>query len=462
MAYSVKNSLFVRNLSPQVTESIMREIFGPCDEIDQILFRAFPGSNTQFFAQIDFKSSKGVAEGSKLNSTAICGVQVLCSVIDPIAAKLMPQLQQQQAILDSPLGSIYGAAEPQGVQAEYFKKQREIAEDQRFRTVHVAGLARGTSEESLGTVCGHFGEVEALRIDEDDNGETFALVEFKEQGPAHVCKGQRQFVVDGRVLVFSDAKTMVDVTAFAEKNVHFQTPIFDAFNMRQVLATQGHLSSKLAQVRAAAKEIFKPGEDEVEEERGLKRSPSGERDRSPRPGSPERSWSEKRREKKERKKKKRLRRDEKRRRKVLLRQTREPSKSSHSEDASEADVPIEIADDEELAVIPNTELVVLGSPSSSSDAEDSVRSKSPAKTPANSPDAVECSVGSDESSDAVAVSEGSDSSLEFADGDVSSTVVVARRGVGAVIEVESQVRRCRTLRGKVLRVSARSASSLSS
>eukprot|EP00439_Symbiodinium_sp_Y106_P077573 s611_g16.t1 len=83
MSY-LANSLFVRNLSPQVTETVIREVFSSCDEIVKVSFKPYPNNETQFFAQVDFKTSMGVSEGSKLTGTKILGCACSCSVIDPI------------------------------------------------------------------------------------------------------------------------------------------------------------------------------------------------------------------------------------------------------------------------------------------------------------------------------------------------------------------------------------------
>merc|ERR1719401_317419 len=109
-------------------------------------------------------------------------------------------------------------------------------------------------------LCQNFGEVNQLRLDTDGQGETFALVEFQEKGPAHVCKTQHKYRVDGRFLLFTESKTMVDAESLAEKTVQFQAPLLDAHNMRQVLTQQIVLSDKLAKVRAAAEELMKPEE----------------------------------------------------------------------------------------------------------------------------------------------------------------------------------------------------------
>merc|ERR1712039_1016179 len=92
--------------------------------------------------------------------------------------------------------------------------------------------------------------------------------EFTERGAAHVCKTQGQFLVDGRILTVTEAKTFVNEAAFAEKTVHFQNPILDAMNMQHTLAIDEDIKAKIKKVRkAAAKITKKPGPDgQVEED----------------------------------------------------------------------------------------------------------------------------------------------------------------------------------------------------
>mmetsp|Transcript_19902 Transcript_19902/g.37433 ORF Transcript_19902/g.37433 Transcript_19902/m.37433 type:complete len:862 (-) Transcript_19902:60-2645(-) len=268
MASYVKNSLFIRNLSPNVTEKALRELFTPIDAIERISFRAFPNQNHQFFAQIDFKSSKGVTDGTKLNGTKIMGVECLIGVIDPVTSKLQLQLENEAAsakIGGAPSTStmVGDIEQPQGVQAEYFKRQKEAREDTIFRTAHMTGFQKGVTEEVLLKFCSHFGEVLNLRIEEPEQGDPFAIIEFKEKGAAHVVKTQREYLVDGRILKFSESKTMVDDVSFTEQAVHFQAPVFDTLNMRAVLAQQGQLNAKLSKVREAAMSIFtEPSKDD--------------------------------------------------------------------------------------------------------------------------------------------------------------------------------------------------------
>ncbi|CAE8716600.1 unnamed protein product, partial [Polarella glacialis] len=147
MAQHMKNSLFVRNLSPDVTESILREVFAQCDEIDKVSFKPYPNNASQFFAQIDFRTSAGVAEGSKLSDTKILGVACSCGVIDPIQ-----QAEQGRSLV---LAGIQGddeeslAAQEREIQADHLRKAKEAAEEQRMRTVHVAGIAQDAKVENL-------------------------------------------------------------------------------------------------------------------------------------------------------------------------------------------------------------------------------------------------------------------------------------------------------------------------
>jgi len=187
------------------------------------------------------------------------GQAVEISVMDPgskdMARKMwnvqrpwetVPEDQEEEAATNT---------EPQGVQAEYFRKFKEAEEDKRLRTVHIAGLAPEVTEEDVRVICKQFGELEALRLDKDSDGQAFALVEFKERGSAQVVKRTEKFLVEERVLAFTEAKTMVDTTSFAEKSVHFNQPAFDTTTMKVVLAYQCHLNPKLAKAKLAAAQI---------------------------------------------------------------------------------------------------------------------------------------------------------------------------------------------------------------
>mmetsp|Transcript_65184 Transcript_65184/g.103257 ORF Transcript_65184/g.103257 Transcript_65184/m.103257 type:complete len:654 (+) Transcript_65184:64-2025(+) len=263
-AKDVKNSLYVRNLSPNVTESVLREVFSQVDDIVDVTFRAFPNSNNQFFAQIDFVSSKGVAQGSRLNGTPIMGAACQVGVIDPLAQKVHQDMETQKFKahklgLELPGSATASASSAEDAaqaaklsQEEYVRKQKEAMEDQNYRTVHMTGFDPGVSNEALKAFCEHFGEVVSCRVEEPESISPFALVEFKERGPASVVKTQKTYEVDGRIVSFTEAKTMVDASGFAEQSVHFQLPIYDYMAMKQVLATQGNLNAKLAKVREAA------------------------------------------------------------------------------------------------------------------------------------------------------------------------------------------------------------------
>lgn len=257
MAFAARNSLYVRHLSPKITEALLRETFGQCDDIERVLFRSFQGRNAEFFAQIDFKSSKGVLEGHKISGTKILGQIVEVSVMDPGSKDMGKQMWAAQRPWESqPDDQPEAPAEPQGVQAEAFRKFKEAEEDKRLRTVHLCGLDNDVTEENIRILCGQFGQVEAIRIDKDSEGEMFALIEFKEKGPATSVKLTSQFKVDGKIVTFSEAKTMVDTKSFAEQSVHFNQPAFDPTTLRAVLAYQSHLNPKLAKARMAAAEIL--------------------------------------------------------------------------------------------------------------------------------------------------------------------------------------------------------------
>jgi len=393
MAY-LANSLFVRNLSPQVSETIVREVFSSCDEIVKVIFKPYPNNETQFFAQIDFKTSAGVSEGSKLSGTKILGVACMCGVIDPIRQAE----QNRQATVASATAAPTEeetAAEEFEMQAEHVRKAKEAAEELRLRTCHIAGLAEDTKEESIRQLCQTFGEVETLRIDTAADGQTFGLVEFKETKVAHVIKMQRSFMVDDRVLVFTEAKSHVDNAKVEEMTVQFQAPIIDAMNMRSVLAQQVPLAEKLAKVKAAATEIMpgmaSPGEAKEptkvkKKEKKEKKLKDKKEKKEKKEKKKDKEGKEKKEKKKDKDKKKKKEKDKKEKRKdKSLEETKaaDAPKSKRPNDEAEATRSAEAAEmeeeeeeemvdiDEEVEVLAEGEVVgLMGSSSSSSSSSD--------------------------------------------------------------------------------------------
>lgn len=376
------NTLFVRNISPQCSENVIRETFGVCDDIEQVLFRSFPNRTTEFFAQIDFRTPKGVLEGNNLSGTPLLGVPCECSVVDPYAAIVTKQvLDSQQSVL--PESAVEESTEPQGTQLDHIKKFRAAAEEKRLRTVHMAGLPDGTSEEALQVLCSQIGEVERLRLDEDGEGHPFALVEFKQRDVAFACKSRREFLVDGKLLVITEAKTMVDVTDFTEQSVHFHAPIYDAATMHALLHAQKHLNPKLAKARAAAAEILgepTPALDQAEESEQIAASPESASLAEPTPCTASSTVRRSRRRRKglsptsERRSRSRRQGRQGRRPGGSKNGNAAPpgpqvapkSPQEHAIDLDDLDTTMEIA------VVPNTELLALGtSPSGSSEASTS-------------------------------------------------------------------------------------------
>eukprot|EP00929_Paragymnodinium_shiwhaense_P115568 TRINITY_DN84536_c0_g1_i1.p1 TRINITY_DN84536_c0_g1~~TRINITY_DN84536_c0_g1_i1.p1 ORF type:complete len:736 (+),score=230.26 TRINITY_DN84536_c0_g1_i1:109-2316(+) len=367
-AKGAQNTLFVRNLSSQVSERVVREIFSSCDTIERVLFRAYPNRAHEFYAQVDFASPKGVLEGHTLSGTPILGVTCQVTVIDPGAGDLMLKVVQQEGIKAGqkegelpPTGA--EMAEPVGVQLQHMQAYRQKVEDKRLRTVHIAGLWQGVESDALRMLCTrHFGEVEALRIDEDAEGTRFGLVEFKERGPAHVCKVRAQFMVDGRLLVFSEAKTMVDTRSFAEESVQFTTPVFDSMDLASVQAKKQVLDKKLAQARMAAAELFNEplpagfkGPDELDAAPASEETPRREEEENYRETAlalvdPKRRRADAESRSRERRREKKKRKKEKKASLKTLKQ----------------DTSIHLADDEELAMVPNTEHIACSSSCSGS------------------------------------------------------------------------------------------------
>lgn len=395
-----RNTIFVRFLSPQVSESTLRGIFGPCDVITKILFRAFPGRNTEYYAQIDFNSSAGVVEGHKMTGTAILGVTCQVSVVDPGSKDLLRKVYEtdknaagvdENAEIRAP-----SASEPQGVQLEYIRKYRELAEAKRLKTVHVAGLEPGVTEEEVRTLCSRLGTIADMRLDEGEEGKPFALVEFTEAAPAFAAKSRQGFVVDGKVIVFTESKTLINTEGFAEQSVHFQSALFVpelvCASQQAAMCVQAHLTPKLVKARLAAAEITKQpipeevkaaeaayahrAKEQLSEPTQVEWAGRSEKDflrdlaaLSRRPSSDER-WAARR--KRSHSRKRSGSRDRSRRRRRGRRRDREASRSPGGSrkrhrggdaTAEKADIAVDV-EDLDLAVVPNTELLVLGESSS--------------------------------------------------------------------------------------------------
>jgi len=338
MRYAMKNTLYVRNLSPNISDGVLREFFSKCDEIEEITFRPFSTTKTEFFAQIDFKTSKGVTEGVRLSGVDILGVACAAGVLNPAEKS-----QEKEEEFDDLTVKLLS---PEELQKEYLKRLTKAEEAQRLRTVHIGGLERtegGVDLDALRSMCtSSFGEVKNLKIDSDANGAAFALVEFADQGSAQVCKLQKKFLVDGQVWTFTEAQTMVDEASALERSVHFEAPVINAVDQRTMIE-QTHLGSKLREVMEAAKHIGrKPGSakaDGVEADGGAE----------PRE-----------RQKKNKKKKEKKTKKEKKKNK------RKASASASDEEAvsigDDSSGPVDL---DEVEVMAAGELVVMGEDSSS-------------------------------------------------------------------------------------------------
>eukprot|EP00931_Biecheleriopsis_adriatica_P035042 TRINITY_DN20196_c0_g1_i1.p1 TRINITY_DN20196_c0_g1~~TRINITY_DN20196_c0_g1_i1.p1 ORF type:complete len:524 (-),score=155.67 TRINITY_DN20196_c0_g1_i1:53-1624(-) len=400
-----KNSLFVRNLSPQVNETIIREVFSACDAIDKVTFKPFPNNESQFFAQVDFRTSAGVSEGSKLSGTAILGVRCICGVIDPV----QQAEQNRQAAVTSTANAQPTeddlAAQEFEMDADHVRKAKEAAEETRLKTCHIAGLADDTSEESVRRLCEGFGPVEMLRIDKAADGSTFGLVEFQDTKVAHVVKMQRSFLVEDRVLVFTEAKSHVDNARVEEMTVKFQAPIIDAMNMRSVLSQQQALADKLAKVREAASSIIgapkagakekkkkekkdKTGKEKKEKKEKKDKNKDKEKKkkkdksvREDKDGADDNEGEKKKRPKEKKKKEKKQKKDESpvKRKREEKDEDREASEAKPPEETKEEEEEMmeeeeseeEMVDiDEEVEVMAGEVIGMLGTSSSSSSSSD--------------------------------------------------------------------------------------------
>eukprot|EP01066_Platyproteum_vivax_P009532 Platyproteum_vivax@DN4202_c0_g1_i1.p1 len=77
------NCLYLRNLSPQVTEDVLRETFKTCDTgVQKVEFKTFP-SGVGTYAMLEFASSKGVTEAVQYNGTNLKDIPMALTVLDP-------------------------------------------------------------------------------------------------------------------------------------------------------------------------------------------------------------------------------------------------------------------------------------------------------------------------------------------------------------------------------------------
>eukprot|EP00922_Rhytidocystis_sp_ex-Travisia-forbesii_P064759 GHVS01096177.1.p1 GENE.GHVS01096177.1~~GHVS01096177.1.p1 ORF type:complete len:389 (+),score=77.38 GHVS01096177.1:191-1357(+) len=81
--FSSANVVYLKNLSPLVSEVDIRQTLNNEEEILNVEFKQFPNS-AQRFCQIDFRSSGGVTAATSLNSQPLLGLPMAISVIDPL------------------------------------------------------------------------------------------------------------------------------------------------------------------------------------------------------------------------------------------------------------------------------------------------------------------------------------------------------------------------------------------
>lgn len=83
--YGPKNVLYVRNLSPLVTEEHLRAIFSHCAEVLRVEFKTLPGGagGGGRYCELEFADSAGITAASQLNGTELLGLAMQVSVLNP-------------------------------------------------------------------------------------------------------------------------------------------------------------------------------------------------------------------------------------------------------------------------------------------------------------------------------------------------------------------------------------------
>lgn len=86
--YGPRNVLYVRNLSPLVTEEHLRAIFSHCAEVLRVEFKSLPGAPLGApgggrYCELEFADSAGITAASQLNGTELLGLAMQVSVLNP-------------------------------------------------------------------------------------------------------------------------------------------------------------------------------------------------------------------------------------------------------------------------------------------------------------------------------------------------------------------------------------------
>ncbi|CDJ54078.1 hypothetical protein, conserved [Eimeria brunetti] len=82
--YGTRNLLYVRNLSPLVTEEHLRAIFSHCAQLLRVEFKVLPAaSGGGRYCELEFADSAGITAASQLNGTELLGLPMQVSVLNP-------------------------------------------------------------------------------------------------------------------------------------------------------------------------------------------------------------------------------------------------------------------------------------------------------------------------------------------------------------------------------------------
>jgi len=285
--------VYIRNLSPLASEEHIRTTFGDCDDIVTVTFKLFPGSTTQRYCQVDFKTAGGVTKASALNNEPLLGVPMSITVIEPVTLPVavpgigaLPSLPananpQQvaayhaQALLAQRVGgqpppppgppppttaaggvgvNITGSLGGVPVARPFMEPESaQIA-----RTIHVDNLPMETTEDDLKGVFGLMGTVTALRViqpPDKDGDKKFALIEYKDRSQAEQAFKLNGYQMRGRKIKLSPSKTTVHPRE--PLNVSFDVPINNPVPVAYQQLQKIRLEEKMQKVRAAQENLVK-------------------------------------------------------------------------------------------------------------------------------------------------------------------------------------------------------------
>lgn len=255
MESASKNTLFVKNLSHGVTERDILEVFGQFDAIDRITFHHFLGKDQEKsvseppFARIDFESSKGVVEGSKVGGLKIRGVPVVVCAVDPNDFADYDHVNMKTKLLlpMTRVEVVHSLSQPQV--ASKSDINMKIA-----KTIRIKNVMKDMTEAQMSEILDScFGPAKEVKFREDGEGKRFALAEFEMAKSAMLALKQKKMEVCGTEMEIESSDMLADELKTMEEGLQFnQTSAYlNGFGgIPQAAMSQAmHMDMKLRKVK---------------------------------------------------------------------------------------------------------------------------------------------------------------------------------------------------------------------